>query len=481
MALSFKTRLAVWHAVVTGIVLVIASLGSHALLSEAISRELDAHLLAMAETEAGIIAANPEQTVQVYEPHNSGVATPSSIKRLDQLVQIVDHEGLVLARSTNLGSARLPTSAGLPARVALGEPVFETLKFEHFGGEPVRIVSVPVRIAGGARYVVQVGESLDDIVIAARAARWLFLVMSLGILSATTIVGLVLTRKAFAPIDEIVRRTRQIGVWSLSERLPMPANDDEIARLTQTLNGMLDRIEQAVEMQKRFTADASHELRSPLSRLRAELEVALRRPREQTEYEDTLRSCLQEVERLSSLTEELLILARLDAARGQKPEKGAATLVTIVEEAMRRIETDASRRGVTVALGPSAEVAVKMTPSAARLLVSNLLDNAVKFSPPGGQVTVSISAAKSEAVLSVSDTGPGIPSDDIPFLFERFHRGSTSRASNTPGVGLGLAISRAVVEAHGGQISVQTSASDGTRFSVKLPVVRAGERTSGAD
>src|SRR5262249_41265056 len=159
-------------------------------------------------------------------------------------------------------------------------------------------------------------------------------------------------------IDRVVSQARRIGESSLAERLPHPGGQDEIGRLVETLNDMLERIERSFEVQRRFTADASHELRSPLSRLRAELEVTLRRARERAEYEEAARSCLDEVERLSWLTEELLGLARLDAGEGRQTPSGTVPLTPIVEEAVRRLGPEAERRDVTLTMVPCPTLAV---------------------------------------------------------------------------------------------------------------------------
>jgi len=217
----------------------------------------------------------------------------------------VDKTGAVVARSANLGTARLPTPPALLERLQAGEQVFETLR--DFGDEPVRLLSIPLEV-GGARYAIQVGGSLDDADAALRGARWLFLAMSAAILLAVTLTGAMLARAVLRPIDRIVSRARVMGAKALAQRLPRPAGRDEMSRLVDTLNEMLARIERVFEAQRRFTADASHELRSPLSRLRAELEVTLRRTRDPVEYQEALQSCLGEVERLGSLTEGLLTL-----------------------------------------------------------------------------------------------------------------------------------------------------------------------------
>jgi len=390
---------------------------------------------------------------------------PPSFPRLDKFIQYVDQDGRILARSANLGTARLPTSASLLAKLRTGERVFETV--DDFGDERVRLLSIPLQISHA--YVIQVGTSLDDANATLRLARLLFLAMSACILGAVVLTGAMLARTVLRPIDQIVGRARMIGESALAERLPHPGTQDEIARLVETLNDMLARIEQSFEAQRRFTADASHELRSPLSRLRAELEVTLRRARERGEYEDVLRSCLGEVERLSRLTDELLMLARLDAGGPPETPRSVA-LTSILQEAVKRLGPEALHRNVALVMDTSPELTVNVAPAALSHVVANVLDNAVKFSSLGGEVRVGVSVEGSAAVVAVSDTGPGITEDEIPRLFERFYRGSAARHMEVPGVGLGLAICRALVEGQGGRISVNSARGGGATFIIRLPL-----------
>jgi two-component system OmpR family sensor kinase len=329
------------------------------------------------------------------------------------------------------------------------------------------MVSLPVTVGPG-RYAIQVAMSLDDAYAVLRAGRWLFLSMSLIILAGIGLTSVLLARRALRPIDEMVTQARRIGEANLVERLRHPGPRDEIGRLAETLNDMLDRLERSFEVQRRFTADASHELRSPLSRLRAELEVTLRRPRTAAEYEETLRSCLDEVERVQGLIEDLLELARIDAR--QEPEMaGPVAVGEIVEAAVAAVRSEAERRHVAMAIDRPPGLLVNAEPGAAKVALANILDNAVKFSPIGGQVNIVVTAGREEAVIAVSDTGPGISSEDVARLFERFYRGKASRSAEVPGVGLGLAISRALLERQGGRISVEMPTEKGATFSVHLP------------
>jgi two-component system, OmpR family, sensor kinase len=465
--LSFRHRLSVWHTAAVACLLAVVAFAGHWALARLVLGQLDAALVALAETEASALQADPGHPRRIHE-FAPGSAPPSFV-RLDRFVQIVDLDGNVLAKSANLGTARLPAPQAMLQRLKAGEVVFET--FEDFGEEPIRVAALPIN-AAGVDYAVEVSGSLDDAYGILNAGRWLFLALSLLLLAGVAVTAAVFARRALRPVDEIVAQARRIGESNLAERLPQPTSRDELGRLIDTLNAMLDRVERGVETQRRFTADASHELRSPLSRLRAEIEVTLRRPRDAAEYEETLRSCLEEVERLSQLTEELLTLAHLDAEDRPGPEAPAVPLLPIVDDAVRRLASQAGRCAVSVLVEPpGASPTVRVGAMAVGLALTNILDNAVKFSPAGSAVRVGVSTDGAEALIVVSDNGPGVAPDELPRLFDRFHRGSAARERDAPGFGLGLAISRAVIERQGGSISVESPGVGGARFSIRLPMV----------
>jgi two-component system OmpR family sensor kinase len=465
MRLSFRSRLSLWHTAAVAGFVAAGAFAAQWGLSRLVLGQLDAALVALAETEASAVESDEGHPPRVHELA-AATARPS-FARLDRLVQIVDLEGNVLAKSANLGTARLPTPPVLLDRLKKGEVVFET--FEDFGEEPIRMVALPIGAAGTSR-AVEVAGSLDDAYGVLTVGRWLFLGLSVVLLAGVAVTAAVFARRALRPVDEIVSHARRIGERSLSERLPSPASRDELGRLVDTLNAMLDRVERGVETQRRFTADASHELRSPLSRLRAEIEVTLRRPRDAAEYEETLRSCLEEVERLSQLTEELLTLAHLDG-EGTPDGPRAASLYPIVDDAVRRLASKAGHAAVSVHVEPAGpSPTVKVGTTAVSLALANILDNAVKFSPAGSTVTVGVSTDGPDALVVVSDHGPGVSADEMPRLFDRFHRGRAARESEVPGFGLGLAISRAAIESQGGRISVENGGRGGARFSIRLPL-----------
>ena len=465
MHLNLKARAVLLQMAAVGLILAVASLGANWVFSRMVLGQFDHSLLELFQTEASALLAEPGGPPHVHEMAPG--AGPPSFPRLDKFIQIVDLEGQVVARSANLGSVRLPTSPGLLEQLRAGEQVLETL--HDFGDEPVRMLSAPIKV-GGTLYAIQIAGSLDDASTALHSARLLFLISSAAILGAVGVAGALLAWAILRPIDRIVGRAREIGASALAERLPHPGGRDEMARLVETLNEMLGRIEQVFEAQRRFTADASHELRSPLSRLRAELEVTLRRPRNRAEYEEALQSCLSEVERLSRLTEELLTLARLDAGEAAEIPIQSTPLPLILEDVVTRMATDALRRNVKIVLEAPADLTINVAPSTAALIVANVLDNAVKFSPPGGEVRVRASVEDGAVMVSVSDSGPGVTEEEIPRLFERFYRGSAARRTEVPGTGLGLAICRILAESQGGAVSVSRGAGGGAVVRVRLPL-----------
>jgi two-component system OmpR family sensor kinase len=352
------------------------------------------------------------------------------------------------------------------ARLRRGEVAVETV--ETRPGELVRVASLPIEVNGAFRYAVQVGASLAPQRAFLRTARWLMGAAGAAIVAAVVLVGAELTRRALRPVDALIGAARRIGGGPLTERLPQPGTEDEIGRLAATLNEMLVRLARAVDAERRFTTDAVHELRSPLSRLRAGLEIALRRSRTPAEYEEVLREALEEAVGLSSLADDLLTLARLDVA-GRPP----AVPIALDEAVAGLVEprrAEAEERGLALHLDLRSAAEVRVSVHDLGHLLRNLLDNALKFSRPGGRVTIRTAAEGGIASLAVSDTGPGVAAADLPHIFDRFYRGAVAGPA-ARGVGLGLAICRAVVETHGGHIRAESRPGAGTTITVTLPLV----------
>ena len=277
-----------------------------------------------------------------------------------------------------------------------------------------------------------------------------------------------LVRRALQPINDISATAAKISTGNLSQRINVAETESELGKLTAVLNSTFARLESAFTQQQQFTADAAHELRTPVSVILTQTQTALSRERAVAEYRETVEACERSAQRMRRLIESLLELARLDA--GQETLKQLRfNLAGTVNGCVEQLKPVASQRNVDILteLAP-----VEITGDAERLaqVVTNLLVNAIQYNRPGGEVRVKLEAQPGLAVLIVTDTGSGISAEDLPHVFERFYRGDKSRTVFNGHAGLGLAISRAIVEAHGGTIEVASRTDRGTTFTVRLPV-----------
>jgi heavy metal sensor kinase len=277
----------------------------------------------------------------------------------------------------------------------------------------------------------------------------------------------VLAGRALAPVAAITALAAAIGGQDLRARLHLALPDDELGRLARTFDGMLDRIEDAFERQKRFTGDAAHELRTPLSLLRTRLELSLARPRTNEEYRETITEAEADVERLSGLVATLLTLARADAGR-LSLERSHVDLAETVAAVGEQYALTAAEAGVTLAREAVSTPLVADEDLLLQVLV-NLVDNALKHTPAGGQVTIGCRPDGADVRLWVEDTGVGIPEEHQARVFDRFYRVDTGRARAAGGTGLGLAMCHAIIAAHGGSIALGSRGGHGTRVEAILP------------
>jgi heavy metal sensor kinase len=270
------------------------------------------------------------------------------------------------------------------------------------------------------------------------------------------------------PVDRMTQAAQRISGKHLNERLQETGSDDELDRLAKTLNDMLSRLDEAFEQMRRFSADASHELQTPLTILKGEMEVALRSERDPEEYQRVLKSGLEEIDRISLLVEGLLLVARADAGvlRLDVRKVDLNELFMEIHEQMKRV---ADAHGISMDMNVQTKVSIPGDREQLRRLLLNLVDNAVKYTPPGGSVVISLREDGQWGIMRVTDTGIGLSKDEQERIFRRFHRGTTAGTGDGQGIGLGLSIARSIAEAHGGRITVESSPGRGSTFSVFLP------------
>ena len=330
------------------------------------------------------------------------------------------------------------------------------------GDDPMRLLSRSVETSDG-RVVIHVAAPRDDIDDSVATLRQ-SLVIAVPVAAAVlALLTWVLVGRTLRPVERIRAEVAGIGGADLDRRVPVPAGDDEISRLATTMNDMLARVEQAQARQRRFVADASHELRSPMTRMRTELEVDLAHP-DTADPEATQRSVLEEVVGLQQLVDDLLVLARSDgaavAARGDER-------FDLGDVSMRAAERSRPREGVTVVVDATAEASTAGRPGDLERAVSNVIDNAVRHA--SAAVRVGVHADGDTVSVVVEDDGDGIPVADRERIFERFARADAARSADDGGAGLGLSIARDIVEGHGGTIVVDADYSCGARVVITLP------------
>jgi heavy metal sensor kinase len=286
---------------------------------------------------------------------------------------------------------------------------------------------------------------------------------ALAFLGLAAFGGLLLSRQALRPVAQSIRTAKGLNPQNLSARLPRSGADDELDQLAGTINDLLDRLAAYHAQVIRFTADASHELRSPLGAMRAAVEVSLQQPRSMDEYRETLASLGEQCDRLTTLVNGLLLLARADVGE-LVLKREPVDLASLTNEVGEMFEPLAEERGVLLHRDCPPLPSIRGDASRLRQLVTNLVDNAIKFTPEGGSVSLQVENAGDRAKLTVSDTGSGIPEEHLPHIFDRFYQADPARASE--GYGLGLSICKWIVDAHGGLIRVESPQGKGTRFTV---------------
>jgi two-component system OmpR family sensor kinase len=425
--------------------------------------QLDSTLLHLAEVEAKAGAAATGSDFEFHE----GVllaSRESPTPELTRYAQLWASDGRPLVRTRNLPSdLDLPSEAVSAAqRGTVGWATHE------WRGRSIRSVVYPLRLIGAAHrvHLLQVAAPTEPIERTLSEFAVLGMAMTILATGVAYWMGWRLAGVALRPTREITQQAEAIEAGTLSERITAHADVIEFTRLVTVLNAMLNRLDRAFQAQQRFTADASHELRGPLNVLRGDIEVTLKRERSVPEYRETLERCREEVLRISRLAADLLVLARSDAGLPLE-HRTEIDLHTLTAQIAERYLPLAAERNIRIHVtGVSTAVAGEVT--LLERVVANLVDNALKYSSAGGAVHVDVQQDGGSGVVTIRDEGPGIPAEQVPYLFTRFFRGDPARP-RADGSGLGLAIAQAATAAHGGRVEFLGNAP-GAVFRVTLPL-----------
>jgi signal transduction histidine kinase len=333
----------------------------------------------------------------------------------------------------------------------------------------LRILTLPFRKHSPHALFVQIGYYPEEIEWTLRGVQNSLLLLSPAALLLACLAGWTMTKKRLRPIGRIAEAVQRIGAGDLSQHVEASPSRDEIGRLVEGFNEMTSRLNTTFAGLRRFSEDTSHELRTPLSIMKGEAEMMLKRVREPEEYQRALRSIVEEIDFITKVMEGLWILS-MGESGGIVPELQPIDLAGLLRRVDEEAKLLAQGKGINITLGKTEEVTVTGDERWVRQLLLNLIDNAIKYTPPGGRITLSLEKTQGSARLLIEDTGIGIPEGSLPRIFDRFYQVDKVKARAVGGCGLGLSICKWIVEAHGGAIEVSSRLECGTKISVQLPL-----------
>ncbi len=399
----------------------------------------------------------PDSTAEEADEIWNQIFKHSLLSPKKTFIQVEDARGTIIYRNFGLGV----DSLSIPDSLAFNTTTLITINQNNSGLRMAafRGVNFTIAVAYSLRELDDVLENLFSI--------FLYLIPSVVLVSI--VGGLYLANKALAPVHDVTMRARKITAENLDQSIPQRPIDDEIGRLVQTMNDMIHRLHNSFAQVRQFSSDASHELRTPLTIMRGEIELALRSEKNPDEYRRILASTLEEILRLKTIIDNLLTLGKADhGLYDMKLEE--VHLDAMIHDLYDDSTMLAASKNITVELKKAEPVTMVGDKGRLRQLFLNLVDNAIKYTPVGGHVALSVERQNGSAHIEVEDTGIGIPPQDINKIFDRFYRVDKARSREMGGTGLGLSIAKWIVELHRGAIEVQSEVNKGSKFTVRLPI-----------
>ena len=460
--MSIRNRLTLWYTSLLAVSLIIIGGLVYSVVGSILISVIDDRLSSQAQEVSSLIQAENDP----FSVMALGRARLPSIDIFGSqyYIQILQLDGRAVQLSENLQGQRLPLSEALTNDLAADEARYATAVIES--GVRLRVISAPILLAGRTIGIVQVAASLGDMDDSLVGVRRALLVGSLIALLLAAIGGNILARAVLRPIKAITETTQHItDTQDLSQRIPVAVPTDELGQLTETINDMLGRLDSLFEAQQRLVADVSHELRTPLTTIQGNLDL-LRRGAvdDRTLRDEALRAISDETARMRRMISDLLLLAQADA--GLQLYLQPVEVDTLLLDVYRQAQMMA--KDVTVRLGAEDQAIVEGDIDRLRQLLLNLVVNALKYTPAGGEITLTLRRNNGRVQVAVADTGVGIAAEDLPHIFERFYRADRSR-TRPGGSGLGLSIAQWIAQAHGGNIEVESRMGRGSTFTVNLP------------
>ena len=453
-------RLTLWYAGIFLFSAAVAFAFFYYLITETIRGRADQDLLAEVRAFSSVMALQGVEAVKRQALLESRAAGEKKI-----FVQLLYPDGRLFSSSNMSYFHNIPVSIEAIGRMLeQKEPFFATVSSPDHRHE-IRVVYALL----GPGLIIHLGQSMDDLTRFVEAFQRIFVLTMTGLFAVAVAFGWFMARRALAGVETVTRAARQIAAdGRLAERVPAGRGGDEIDRLAATFNRMLDRIQALVNGIKEMTDNIAHDLKSPITRIRGQAEVALTSRGAADEYESMAASAIEECDRLLEMINTMLFISRSEAGL-TKPEATELDLAAVVRDACGLFQSMADDQQIALTWEAPARLAISGDVRLIQRMLGNLLDNAIKYTPAGGSVSVTLQPNPDRSVaIAVKDSGVGISDKDRPRIFERFYRGDPSRSQ--AGSGLGLSFARAVARAHGGDITVENGPSSGALFRVVLPV-----------
>ncbi len=471
---SFHTRIR-WSSLslITTLLLIFCAV-LYSTLSFLLHDHIDAQLVSIAQLQADQIKKESGEIKEILErrihfeaDHNEHLEEEEhELREAIRDSVVLNRNGAIQWKGEGLGA--VPTlDPQLLSQVLAGRIIYDTLPQSH--GSHLRRISFPITSQGEVEYILQTHSSLD---VVDTTLRWLLLalaIVTIGIFVFGWIGSNWVAHIALSPVEILSQTASNVSAHSLDTRLVMDAPYQEFQQLSQSFNGMLGRLQKVFESQRQFISDAAHELKTPLAAMKGHMEVALQRPRATDEYQETLSASLGQVEHLTRLVKSLLTLTQF---AGEHPPVTLQPLLLtpIVKELVAELSILAKEKGCSLKAELQDVRAILGDAGQLKQLVINLLDNAIRHTPQGGSVTVTLHSSASHVQLTIEDTGSGISAEHLPHIFERFYRADPARDRGRGGTGLGLAIAQEIVRAHHGTITVNSAVGTGSAFTVHFPL-----------
>ncbi len=455
-SISLRNRIAFYYTVATAFLIAIVFTITYLIVESVVYKQFDEKI----RTEISEILLKAHITTKDFKGFASFHELDNNDSMDTEFVQVVNSAGVVVKKSSTLSWCALAFNPNQPD---------ETYFNNFFLGSVVRQAQIPlVNRKGVTEGYLIVAVPLKNAIIVLQDLLNVFLYSFPGIIVTLFIFTRMIAGKSIRPIEKVIATAERMTQENLHQRIALPFHHDELYCLSSTINDLLDRLQKAFQREKQFTADASHELKTPLSTVKGTFEVVIRKPREKEHYETKIQFCLVELNRMAKLIDQLLMLARYESS-AMKPNIETIALLPHIEEVVARIKVTAIEKSISIKIKQAESLNVAADPAILEMIFVNILSNAIKYSPNGSSITIAVERKANTIVCSIADQGIGIPEEKIHAVFERFYRVDTSRNSGTGGTGLGLSIEKKLADLQKITVSLKSEKNSGTTFVMVFP------------